>query len=166
MTAAMDCLLCNSLSEVHYPMTTSVGLVAESPHWLLTVLSDFDVPGWYVFQSRRHVVELTELSADALSSLGPKLAEAVSAIQVAVGCEKVYIQRFGEKYQHWHSLVLARPESVEPSLRGSHYFLGREHLRDDHAAATIVRDVVQQLSGWRLECLDRDVERVTRGEGE
>ena len=150
MTSTATCVLCDLVRDPIDASTDSVSLVAETAHWLLTVLPAFDMPGWYVFQSRRHVIELAELGSEELSSFGPLLAEAVTAIQGAAACDKVYIQRFGEIHPHWHALLSARPESLPPTLRGPRYFLEREQVRNGQAAAALAREVAQRLTAWRL----------------
>jgi len=124
------------------------GVVVETGHWQLTNLPGYELPGCYCLQTKRHVHELAELGADALAELGPRLAEVTATIRRVVGCDKVYVQRFGETYQHWHLLVCARPDDVPPSLHGPRFLLDRRPWLDEDRSREVAGMVRSELAHW------------------
>jgi diadenosine tetraphosphate (Ap4A) HIT family hydrolase len=137
--ATASCVLC----EVSGASPTAV-----SAHWALGVLPGYDLPGWFVLQSRRHVAALSELDADALSQLGACLASAVDAVAASVPCDKVYLYRFGETHEHWHVLLCAKPADAAREHTAAMLVVHRETYRDDAAAARVCADVSDRLHEW------------------
>lgn len=121
--------------------------VASWEHWILTVFPGFDVPGWYFLQSRRHVTQLDELDAGEQMSLGPALSSAVGSIRSSLPCDKVYVQRFGESYPHWHMLLCAVPDGLPADARGAALFPRRAELRDDQRTIAVAAAVARALGG-------------------
>jgi diadenosine tetraphosphate (Ap4A) HIT family hydrolase len=141
-SADAGCALCAPMQGHPAPAV----VVASSPSWIVTVFPPYDVPGWYFFQSRRHVTALGDLDADALSDLGPRLAHVTDAIRSATACPTVYIYRFGETYEHWHTVLCARGDDVPLALRGARLLLERDRFRDDERTAQVSACVATLLS--------------------
>ncbi len=136
------CALCSTAAG---PSETSPVVVFEDRHWTVTVFPGFDVPGWYFLQSRAHVSSLSDLPFEALQAFGPALSASVEAIRRATGCEKVYLYRFGETYEHWHVLVAARPEGIPAQLHGPRFFDARDSFRDRPRAELVAHRVADEL---------------------
>ncbi|WP_454853864.1 HIT family protein [Rhizobium binxianense] len=69
--------------------------ILETENWLVNHRMNSALPGYLMVSSRTFTNELAELSADALSELGPLLAKAQSAVQRTLGAPRVYISRYG-----------------------------------------------------------------------
>jgi diadenosine tetraphosphate (Ap4A) HIT family hydrolase len=114
--------------------------------WSVGVIDGVEVPGWLIVQSRAHVEALWEVDPAGTASLGLLLAAASQALHSLLGVERVYLNAFGESIQHWHILVAAVPEAVEPAPRGPALLIDHQHLVDVDGAARVAADVCDQLA--------------------
>lgn len=146
MSAATVCLLCPPEVETSHGHSKPV---AVSDHWAVTTFPGFEMPGWFFLQSVSHATSLDELSNEALLDMGRRLADAIAAIRRGLGCDKVYVFRFGEGHQHWHTLLCGLPDSVSGDSRGARYFLDRELFRDEELASSVADKVRLELGHWR-----------------
>jgi diadenosine tetraphosphate (Ap4A) HIT family hydrolase len=120
-------------------------LVFARHDWELTVFPGFDVPGWYFLQCRSHVGSLADLPFGVLQAFGPMLSASVEAIRRATRCEKVYICRFGETFEHWHMLLAARARGIPEELRGPRLFTEKDRFRDSSLAHEVAGRVADEL---------------------
>ena len=102
--------------------------------WSVGVAEGMEVPGWLTGQIRRHAVGAAALNQTEQASLGPLLARLTAAITEVTGAEKVYCVAFGEAFPHWHFLLMARGDGVEPAHRGAALMLNRAQYLDPSAA--------------------------------
>ncbi|MBZ9745080.1 HIT family protein [Mesorhizobium sp. CO1-1-7] len=69
--------------------------VFETDGWLVSHRINSALPGYLMVSSRRFSDDLSTLSEQALSELGPLLAGAQSALQQTLTAQRVYIGRYG-----------------------------------------------------------------------
>lgn len=69
--------------------------VCETTGWLVNHRINSALPGYLMISSRSFTNDLSELSPEALSELGPLLAKAQKALGAVLGAKRVYIGRYG-----------------------------------------------------------------------
>jgi diadenosine tetraphosphate (Ap4A) HIT family hydrolase len=93
-------------------------VVFASELWTATLTQD--VPGWIMVTLNRHGGDwLWGLSYEEASELGPLMQRLSAAARVEAGAERVYMMGFGEKWQHFHFMLLSRSVTTPEQLRGS-----------------------------------------------
>jgi diadenosine tetraphosphate (Ap4A) HIT family hydrolase len=120
-------------------------VVFSDDDWSCEVMAGLEVPGWLVLRARRHALGLSGLTHQELLGLGPRLGEAVTALEKATGAPAVYTLSFGENSPHFHALLIARMDDIEPEQRMG-AILGLHPERVDVAAALELAATVR--SAW------------------
>lgn len=69
--------------------------IGETPDWSVTHRINSALPGYLMISSRMDTNDLSDLSADALGSLGLLFAKAQSALKHVLNAERIYIGRYG-----------------------------------------------------------------------
>jgi diadenosine tetraphosphate (Ap4A) HIT family hydrolase len=91
--------------------------VFASELWTATLA--WDVPGWIMVMLNRHSHDwLWGLSNQEAAELGPLMQRLSAAARDAAAAERVYLMGFGEQWQHFHFMLLSRPSTAPPQLRG------------------------------------------------
>jgi diadenosine tetraphosphate (Ap4A) HIT family hydrolase len=91
--------------------------VFASEFWTATLA--WDVPGWIMVMLNRHSPDwLWGLSKQEAAELGPLMRRLSAAARDAAAAERVYLMGFGEQWHHFHFMLLSRPSTVPPQLRG------------------------------------------------
>lgn len=88
------------------------GWVYEDEYWAVGTLPDMEAPGWVTLLCRRHAEGLVSLTHDELVTLGPLAAKVSRALQAVSGAENVYFMWFGDRFLHFHVLLIAREPSA------------------------------------------------------
>lgn len=90
-------------------------LIYEDAHFRAEQCRDYCAPGYLILSARGAVSSVTGLTADALQSLGSRLASLVRAIEAVVRPELVYYARFGEEVKalHFHLFPRTAPLAEE-----------------------------------------------------
>lgn len=116
-----DCYVCG-VNAMPDPPRSEV--VVDDDHWRVAHAFGTSVPGWLVVVPRRHVVALSELTAEEAAQLGPLLVRLTEALQEVLGCEKTYVALFAEAegFSHVHFHVVPRMADLDPSRRGPSVF--------------------------------------------
>lgn len=123
-----DCLPCNL--EGADPAAT----IYRDDTWSCEVADGSEVPGWFVLRLRRHAEGWEGLIRDEAEGFGVVSQRIANAIQKATGAPTVYFLSFGEKYRHFHFLVIIRPDDLAPELKGAGILALRATHRDMTAA--------------------------------
>jgi len=89
-----------------------------SDHWVLRHSSETDILGYLVLESSRHILDMSEASADECASLGQVMKLAVGAIRASVDCERVYSVTLAEVVPHFHVHLIPRTPSLPRAYRG------------------------------------------------
>jgi len=82
------------------------------------------LPGWLVVISRRHIVELGQLTAAEAIELGLLLQRTSAALRTVVGCTKTYIALFAEQagFEHLHIHIVPRMADFDKHHLGAGVF--------------------------------------------
>jgi diadenosine tetraphosphate (Ap4A) HIT family hydrolase len=103
------------------------------------------LPGWMVVIPRRHVLSLSELTAEEARTLGPLLSALSRALEAELRVDKAYVALFAEQegFAHVHLHVIPRP----PEHRGPEVFdyLRRPGQLSDEAMDALASKVSARL---------------------
>jgi diadenosine tetraphosphate (Ap4A) HIT family hydrolase len=91
------------------------------------------VPGTLIVESRRHLLDFTEMTPEETASYGPLLGKLYAAIKRAVGAERVYTLITLEGAAHFHSWLV--PRAPEVQARGVAYLADDLQCAEDEAIA-------------------------------
>jgi diadenosine tetraphosphate (Ap4A) HIT family hydrolase len=142
--SSQDCAICDLRA-------TSAGdsCLFASDLWTATLA--WDVPGWIMVMLNRHSHDwLWGLSGPEAAELGPLMQRLSAAARDAAGAERVYLMGFGEQWQHFHFMLLSRPATAPPQLRGPGLLERAPELAD--------RDEALRIGSAMRERLAADVE--------
>jgi diadenosine tetraphosphate (Ap4A) HIT family hydrolase len=103
------------------------------------------VPGWVVVYLRRHAAGLTDMSPAELTSMGPTLSAAASAIENVLEPERVYSLMFGENVPHVHVVLVPRGKDVAPEHRSSALHVNAKLYEDPQRAQEVAERIRQTL---------------------
>lgn len=134
-----DCLPCGLES------VAPESVVYRDETWSCDIVDGYHVPGWYFLRLRRHAEGWSGLTPEEAADFGQVSQRVSAAIQRATGAPTVYFMSFGENYPHFHFLVIARPESVGPEVRGAAILSTRVENLDLDAALATAGEVRAQL---------------------
>jgi diadenosine tetraphosphate (Ap4A) HIT family hydrolase len=126
------------------------GWLYEDREWAVGVLPGTGVPGWVTIMSRRHANGIVELRDKELTSLGPTLARVAKAVYSVTQAEKVYFASFGERYPHFHVLVMPRGAEIPVDKRGPSLQLYLANYADVETVNTVAGKVRKALTSEEL----------------
>lgn len=109
--------------------------------WACEVFPGFEVPGWFVLRTRRHVEHMRGLDEREAATYGRCLRDLTAAVSDALGVETVYTVSFGERHPHFHSLVIGRGNDVPEQYRSASLLTLRESLLDLDASKVVASKV-------------------------
>lgn len=122
------------------------GWVYQDDLWSVGISPGFEVPGWVACQVRRHTVGTTSLTEEERTALGPILARLTDAISAVTGSEKVYFVAYGETYPHWHYLMMAVPDDVDPGHKGPNLMPAKDNYVDLERSLEVAAELRSALS--------------------
>jgi diadenosine tetraphosphate (Ap4A) HIT family hydrolase len=105
--------------------------------WIACVFPGLEVPGWVSVIARRHAEGIVALEASELASLGGVLSKVAEALHLVVEPKRVYLASFGERYPHFHVLLMARGPQIPPDHRGAALQLHAAEYIDEEAAVIV-----------------------------
>jgi hypothetical protein len=109
------------------------------------VAEGYEAPGWLFLQTLRHTEGPMGMDSQEAGELGLDIAHLSGAIQTVTGAEKVYVLAYGERFPHFHLVLIPRLPLASPELKGPGLFTRVEDLVDLEAAARVagaVRDAL------------------------
>lgn len=125
--------------------TPEESVVFTSELWTATLAAD--VPGWIMITLNRHGSDwLWGLSPDEASELGPLMQRLSEAARTEAGAERVYLMGFGEKWQHFHFMLLSRPVTVPEDFRGAGLLEKAPELADRQEALRLGSRIRKRLA--------------------
>ena len=99
-----ECQLCSFANEPE----SIAARVEESDCWIAGPHPAIAVAGALFMQTRTHRHALTDLTESELQTLGSTMASIQRAMTSGYRAEKVYVAAFGEKFSHFHFLLIPR----------------------------------------------------------
>ena len=121
------------------------GWYTENEHWRVGPHIATRVPGWVVIYLRRHAAGLTDMSQAELTSMGPTLSSAASAIESVLEPERVYSVMFGENVPHVHVVLIPRGKDVPPEHRSSALHVNAKLYEDPQRAEKVAERIRRAL---------------------
>jgi diadenosine tetraphosphate (Ap4A) HIT family hydrolase len=119
--------------------------VLRTELWSACVAEGYEVPGWLFLQTRRHVEGPMSMNSEEAGELGLNIAHLTAAIQAVTDAEKVYVLAYGERFPHFHVVLLPRRPYAPPELMGPGLFTRVDELLDGREAATTAAAVREAL---------------------
>jgi diadenosine tetraphosphate (Ap4A) HIT family hydrolase len=108
------------------------GYLHEDKHFLVChAPATMAVPGTLIVESRRHYLDLAEMTSDESANYGPLLARLYAAIKRAVGAERVYMLITLEGAAHFHTWLI--PHGPQVQARGVAFLADDLHCAEDEA---------------------------------
>jgi diadenosine tetraphosphate (Ap4A) HIT family hydrolase len=103
--------------------TSDATVVYEDPTWIARSISKTPaVAGWLIVQARRHVADVSELSAEEAGSFGPLLQRLAQQLRQATGALRIYTGSLNEGTPHFHTHLLPRLPQMPNNARGWNAF--------------------------------------------
>lgn len=137
-----DCQICARETAATEPPG---GWVLRTDLWSACVAEGYEAPGWLFLQTRRHVEGPTGMGSDEAGELGLNIAHLAGAIEAVTGAEKVYVLAYGERFPHFHMVLLPRMPFAPPELTGPGLFTKADELVDADEAARVAAAVRDAL---------------------
>ena len=125
------------------------GWVLRTDLWSACVAEGYEAPGWLFLQTRRHVEGPMGMNGEEAGELGLNVAHLSGAIQGVTGAEKVYVLAYGERFPHFHMVLLPRLPFAPPELTGPGLFTKADELADPAEAARVAAAVRDALGDRR-----------------
>jgi diadenosine tetraphosphate (Ap4A) HIT family hydrolase len=114
------CRGCEVLLAAERPVPRHRAVVSND-YWHVSTHAS-SLPGWLIVSLKRHVLRLSDLTADEASALGPLLWAADVALASVLGSEKTYAMLFCEGMPHLHFNVVPRMSDIPDRYRGPRVF--------------------------------------------
>jgi hypothetical protein len=119
--------------------------VLRTDLWSACVAEGYEAPGWLFLQTLRHVEGPMGMNSEEAGELGLDVAHLTGAIQAVTGAEKVYVLAYGERFPHFHVVLLPRLPFAPPELTGPGLFGKVEELLDVTEAGRIASEIRDAL---------------------
>jgi diadenosine tetraphosphate (Ap4A) HIT family hydrolase len=142
-----ECQICDSETSTIEPPG---GWVLRTELWSARVAGDYEAPGWLFLQTRRHTEGPMGMDRHEAGELGVHLAGLSDAIRAVTGSEKVYVLAYGERFAHFHLVLLPRYPSAPPDLLGPGLFTRVGDLIDVDEAARVAAGIRDALGSGHL----------------
>ncbi|MEY2568119.1 MAG: hypothetical protein QOE35_2648 [Actinomycetota bacterium] len=139
-----DCQICARETAADEPPG---GWVLRTERWSACVAEGYEAPGWLFLQTIRHTEGPMGMDSEEAGELGLDIAHLTSAIQAVTDAEKVYVLAYGERFPHFHLVLIPRMPFAPPELMGPGLFTRVDDIIDvAEAAATAaaIRDVLAE----------------------
>ena len=117
--------------------------------WSACVAEGYEAPGWLFLQTIRHVEGPMGMNGEEAGELGVLVAQLSGAIKAVTGAEKVYVLAYGERFPHFHLVLLPRHPFAPPELTGPGLFTKVDELADPAEAARVAAAVRDALGDRR-----------------
>ena len=106
-----DCLICKQEFNRDY-------VVFEDAEWLIRHSEETNILGYFIIQTRRHILDLAAASEKECRSYGPRLKALTASIKELADCERVYTFSLAEAVPHYHLHVIPRRENFPRAYKG------------------------------------------------
>lgn len=127
-----DCPICARELSAEEPPG---GWVLRTDLWSACVAEGYEAPGWLFLQTRRHTEGPMGMDDTEAAEFGRNVAALSAAIQGVTEAEKVYVLAYGERFPHFHVVLIPRAPFAPPDLKGPGLFTQVDDLIDVREAA-------------------------------
>ncbi len=106
-----SCKICaGTLSETQ--------LAFSNEFWRVRHSSETNIVGYFILESQRHFLDLSEASSLELAQYGPILSAIMGAQREILHCERVYTFSLAEAVPHFHVHVIPRGKDFPRAYKG------------------------------------------------
>lgn len=132
----------------------NLGIVFRDGLWAGEVAEGFDIPGWVMLRTRRHVERITSLNDAELSSFPFRLRDLISAVSEVMDSPVTYFVSFNERNPHFHVLIIPRPRDLKRELRSWNIARLKEDARDSAVARRAAPELRASYDRFASRMLD------------
>lgn len=93
-------------------------VVFQDDSWLIRHSQETNILGYFILQSRRHFLDLSEGTIEECASYGSVLSHLMKAVKEVVECERIYTFSLAEAVPHFHVHVIPRAVSFPRAYKG------------------------------------------------
>ena len=108
---AANCPFCNREFKKNY-------VLYEDDNWLIRHSEETNILGYFILQSKEHLIDLSEATETASRNYGLLLGRLMKAIRKTTGCHRIYTFSLGEAVPHYHLHVIPRRETLSRKYTG------------------------------------------------
>lgn len=106
-----DCLICKGGFNKRY-------IAYQDENWVIRHSEETDIPGYFIIQPKRHILDLGEANDAEANSYGPLLKKLMAAVHGMSQCERVYTFSLAEMVPHYHLHVIPRSKTFPEQYVG------------------------------------------------
>ena len=111
-TSPKDCIICARQKQANNRV------VYEDAHWIVRHSTETNILGYYWVESRRHILDLSEMNAEECASYGLLLKNLMEAMRSVVECKRIYSFALSETVPHFHLHVIPRRPDFPKAYSG------------------------------------------------
>lgn len=109
-----SCLVCDAQNK----SGAGARVVYEDAFWRVRHSSETNIAGYFVLESTRHFLDLSEATSEECTIYGVVLGRVMAAVRRVTNCERVYTFSLGEAVPHYHLHIIPRSEHFPRAYRG------------------------------------------------
>lgn len=113
MSSEANCAICKDQQ-----VPNAEHLVFQDEHWRVRHSSETNIPGYFILESKRHFLDLSEASLAECQTYGPTLKNIMDAVRRTTDCSRVYTFSLAEMVPHYHLHIIPRTEYLPRTYRG------------------------------------------------
>ena len=106
-----NCPLCDKQFNKEY-------ILYEDNHWLIRHSEETNILGYFILQSKEHLIDLSEASESVSREYGVLLSRLMKAIRKTTDCHRIYTFSLGEAVPHYHLHVIPKSETFPRAYTG------------------------------------------------
>ncbi|MBY0548001.1 MAG: HIT domain-containing protein [Candidatus Obscuribacterales bacterium] len=113
MSSEPNCAICQAGELLNAEF-----LVFQDENWRIRHSGETNIPGYFILESKRHILDLSEASVEECRSYGPTLKNIMDAVRRTTDCSRVYTFSLAEMVPHYHLHIIPRTEYLPRAYRG------------------------------------------------
>lgn len=106
-----NCPLCDKQFKKEY-------ILYEDDNWLVRHSEETNILGYFILQSKDHLIDLSEANDSASREYGVVLNRLMKAIRKITDCHRIYTFSLGEAVPHYHLHVIPKAETFPRTYTG------------------------------------------------
>jgi diadenosine tetraphosphate (Ap4A) HIT family hydrolase len=93
-------------------------VVYQDELWSVRHSSETNILGYFILESRRHILDLSEATDTEATAYGGLLKQLSRAMHEVLDCERIYSFSLGEAVPHYHLHLIPRRAEFPRAFRG------------------------------------------------